>query len=237
MFHVHLRKFYILLLIFAACIPSGSNTILCWYDSWCLTGTLALFIFILWSSTPKTRQLQLICLQVCWCFLLPAQICCWNSLFSSCTLGLRISICLLFVTSVCWYFLFIYCSISYLAIFTWFSLALWVYLRSLILSICLISPISVFTQGQFLLLSFPLNRPRLCVYLISCLSCVWLLLTLWTVAHQAPLSMGFIGQEYCSGFPWPPSMGSSQPRDWNCISVSTAMTGRFFTVEPPGSTE
>ena len=27
--------------------------------------------------------------------------------------------------------------------------------------------------------------------------------TLWTVAHQAPLSMGFSSQEYCSGLPGP----------------------------------
>ena len=26
----------------------------------------------------------------------------------------------------------------------------------------------------------------------------------WTVAHQAPLSMGFPRQEYWSGLPWPP---------------------------------
>ena len=30
------------------------------------------------------------------------------------------------------------------------------------------------------------------------------LLTLWTVAHQAPLSMGFSRQEYWSGIPCPP---------------------------------
>ena len=28
--------------------------------------------------------------------------------------------------------------------------------------------------------------------------------TLWTVAHQAPLSMGFYKQEYLSGLPFPP---------------------------------
>ena len=28
--------------------------------------------------------------------------------------------------------------------------------------------------------------------------------TLWTVAHQAPVSMGFSRQEYCSGLPDPP---------------------------------
>ena len=36
------------------------------------------------------------------------------------------------------------------------------------------------------------------------LSCVRLFVSLWTVAHQAPLSMGFSSQEYWSGLPWPP---------------------------------
>ena len=31
-----------------------------------------------------------------------------------------------------------------------------------------------------------------------------LFVTLWTVAHQAPLSMGFSKQEYWSGLPCPP---------------------------------
>ena len=35
------------------------------------------------------------------------------------------------------------------------------------------------------------------------LSCVQLFVTLWTVAHQAPLSMGFYRQEYWSGLPFP----------------------------------
>ena len=32
---------------------------------------------------------------------------------------------------------------------------------------------------------------------------VWLFMTLWTVARQAPLSMGFSRQEYWSGLPFP----------------------------------
>ena len=32
-------------------------------------------------------------------------------------------------------------------------------------------------------------------------------MTIWTITHQAPLSMGFSRQEYCSGLPCPP------PRD------------------------
>ena len=33
---------------------------------------------------------------------------------------------------------------------------------------------------------------------------VQLFVTLWTIAHQAPLSMGFSRQEYWSGLPWSP---------------------------------
>ena len=36
---------------------------------------------------------------------------------------------------------------------------------------------------------------------VKSLSCVWLLATPWTVAFQAPLSMGFSRQEYWSGVP------------------------------------
>ena len=39
-----------------------------------------------------------------------------------------------------------------------------------------------------------------CVYVLSR---VWLFATPWTVAHQAPLSMGFSRQEYWSGLPFP----------------------------------
>ena len=36
---------------------------------------------------------------------------------------------------------------------------------------------------------------------LSLFSCVWLFVTLWTVARQAPLSMEFCRQEYWSGLP------------------------------------
>ena len=38
---------------------------------------------------------------------------------------------------------------------------------------------------------------------VKSLSCVWLLATPWTVAFQAPPSMGFSRQEYWSGLPLP----------------------------------
>ena len=39
--------------------------------------------------------------------------------------------------------------------------------------------------------------------LVKLLSCVQLFVTPWTVAYQAPLSMGFSRQEYCSGLLFP----------------------------------
>ena len=39
--------------------------------------------------------------------------------------------------------------------------------------------------------------------MLSCFSCVWLFVTLRTVAHQAPLPMEFSRQEYWSGLPCP----------------------------------
>ena len=55
--------------------------------------------------------------------------------------------------------------------------------------------------------------------------------TPWTVAHQAPLSVGFPIQEYCSRLPF------SSPGDhpnWWIVPMSAALAGGFFTIEPPG---
>ena len=49
--------------------------------------------------------------------------------------------------------------------------------------------------------------------------------TPWTVAHLAPLSMGFSRQEYWRGLPCPP------PRDLPNISCISSIAGGFFT--PP----
>ena len=44
----------------------------------------------------------------------------------------------------------------------------------------------------------------MCVHVLSHFSSIWLFVTLWTAARQAPLSMGFSRQEYWSGLPYPP---------------------------------
>ena len=51
--------------------------------------------------------------------------------------------------------------------------------------------------------------------------------TPWTVAHQAPLSMGFCRQEYWSGLPFPPPGTISDPGIKPGVSH---IAGRFFTV-------
>ena len=52
----------------------------------------------------------------------------------------------------------------------------------------------------------------ICVRLL--LSCLWLFVTLWSLACQAPLSVGFPGKNI--GVGWHSfSRGSSQPRDWD----------------------
>ena len=47
------------------------------------------------------------------------------------------------------------------------------------------------------------------------LSRVSLFVTLWTVAHQAPLSVEFSRQKYWSGLPFPPRVDLSKPQGSN----------------------
>ena len=64
----------------------------------------------------------------------------------------------------------------------------------------------------------------ICYAVLSHFSRVWLFVTLWTVAHQAPLSVGFSRQEYWSGLPCHPQGDCSQPRDpTNIFYVSYAI--------------
>ena len=71
--------------------------------------------------------------------------------------------------------------------------------------------------------SLPRGVYELCAKLLSC---VQLFATLWTVAHQAPLSMGFSRQEYWSGLPFPSPEESSQPRYRTLVSC---IAGRRFS--------
>ena len=64
---------------------------------------------------------------------------------------------------------------------------------------------------------------------VKSLSRVRLFATPWTVAHQAPLSMGFSRQEYWSGLPCPPPGDLPYPGIEPMSPASPALVGRFFT--------
>ena len=55
----------------------------------------------------------------------------------------------------------------------------------------------------------------------------------WTVARQAPLSMGFSSQEYWSGLPFSSPGDGPDPGIKPVSPVSPALAGEFFTTAPP----
>ena len=65
------------------------------------------------------------------------------------------------------------------------------------------------SESVFIWLIFPGGSDDNCLQCrrkrrkVKLLSHVWLFVTPWTVAHQAPLSVGFSRQEYWSGLPFP----------------------------------
>ena len=73
-----------------------------------------------------------------------------------------------------------------------------------------------------------------CVCVLSCFSYVGLFVTLWTIACQAPLSMGFSRKEYWSGLLCPPSGNLSDPGIEPVFLMSPALAGSFFALAPPG---
>ena len=70
--------------------------------------------------------------------------------------------------------------------------------------------------------------------MLSHFSCVQLFATLWIIAYQAPLSMGFSGQEYWSGLPCPPPGHLPDTGIKPTSLESPALAGEFLTTAPPG---
>ena len=70
-----------------------------------------------------------------------------------------------------------------------------------------------------------------CACMLSHFSHVRFFVTLWTVAHQAPLSMGFFRQEYWSGLPSSPPGDLLNPRIEPKSLMSPALAGGFFGTE------
>ena len=59
-------------------------------------------------------------------------------------------------------------------------------------------------------------------------------MTLWTIARQAPLSMGFPKQEYWSGLPFLSPRDLPDPEIEHMSLSSPALAGRFLTLVPSG---
>ena len=72
-------------------------------------------------------------------------------------------------------------------------------------------------------------------HMLSHFSCVQLFATLWTIAHQAPLSMGFSRQEYRSGFPFPSPGYLPDPGIETASLVSPTLAGEFLPLCHLGS--
>ena len=79
-------------------------------------------------------------------------------------------------------------------------------------------------------LHLQLMTPRI-ASVLNHFSRVRLCATPWTVAHQAPLSMGFSRQEYWSGVPCPPLGDLPNPGIEPTSLSSPALAGGFFTTK------
>ena len=75
-----------------------------------------------------------------------------------------------------------------------------------------------------------------CIFIrcVCLLSCVQLCVTPWTVARQAPLSMGFSRQEHWSGLPRPPPGDLPDPGIESTSLSSPALAGRLLPLRHLG---
>ena len=70
-----------------------------------------------------------------------------------------------------------------------------------------------------------------CVLCAQSLTCIQVFATPWTVAHQAPLSMGFSRQEHWSGLPFPSPWDLPDPGIKPTSLMSPLLAGGFFTTK------
>ena len=72
------------------------------------------------------------------------------------------------------------------------------------------------------------------MHAVISVSRVQLFATLWTVAHQTPLFMGFSRQEHWSRLPFPSPGDLPDPGIKLASLASPALAGGFSTLVPPG---
>ena len=83
------------------------------------------------------------------------------------------------------------------------------------------------------MLSYTNDKYTVHTCMLSCFSRVRLSATPWTVARQAPLSLGCSRQEYWSGLPCPPPGDLPDPGIEPASLMSPALEGEFFTSSGP----
>ena len=88
-------------------------------------------------------------------------------------------------------------------------------------------------KGAFSLLTFICILAFDQVYVYAC-SDVSDSVIPWTVTCQAPLSRGFLSQEYWNGLPFLPPGDLPDPEVEPPSLVPPALAGKFFTTAPPG---
>ena len=87
-------------------------------------------------------------------------------------------------------------------------------------------PLSFYVWGQGIAFAFSASLYPIhsvyTAYVLSYFSPVQLFVTLWTITHQAPLSMGFSRQEYWSGLLCPPPGDLPNPGTESASLISSA---------------
>ena len=91
-------------------------------------------------------------------------------------------------------------------------------------------PPTRYMESFFIFLSYFIILTMLLLLLLSRFSRVWLCLTQWTAAHQAPLSLGFSRQEHWSGLPFPSPMHENVKWKWSRSVVSNS--SRLHGLQP-----
>ena len=89
--------------------------------------------------------------------------------------------------------------------------------------------IQIYVKSYYLLKAFSTLDCTLCHFI-----CVRLFVTPWTVAHQAPLSMGFSWQEHWSRLPCPPPGDLPDPGTEPESPASPALQADSLPAEPSG---
>ena len=90
-------------------------------------------------------------------------------------------------------------------------------------------PVSAEAEGKCFCCCCSIAGKCSCACKLSLYSRVWFFVIPWTVVCQTFLSMGFSGQEYLNGLPFPPLGNLSHPGTKRLSLASPALASRFFT--------